>query len=383
MVKKRKILYVSGTRADYGLIKEVLFAIKKNPRLDVKIVATGMHLMPEFGKTIEEIKKDGFKACLVKAVYKKDDRSSAINFLGDFIPGLLKEAKKMKPDIIFIQGDRTEMLGGAIVGAYLGIPVVHSHGGEVTSTVDEIARHAITKLSHVHLTTTKKSKERILKMGEDPWRVHLVGAPGLDTIFKKKLFPEKEIAKDYGLTLSKPIVLVLQHPVTAEIEEAAGQMKETMEAIKTLKEQTIVIYPSADAGARKMIKVIEKYKKYPFVSVYRTVPYKDYLSLMKIASVLVGNSSSGIIEAPSFGLPTVNIGTRQEGRERAGNVIEVGYRKEEIEKAIEKAIYDKKFRQKVKKNKNPYGDGKASTRIVKILTELKIDKKLLQKKIAY
>ncbi len=379
----RKILYISGTRADYGLIREALVFLGKSPKLKVEIAATGMHLMKEFGRTVEEVKKDRFKVYPIQAVYERDDKKSMVKFIGEFILNLLKKIEKIKPDIIFIQGDRAEMLGAAIVGTYLGIPVVHSHGGEVTSTVDEIARHAITKLSHIHLSSTLKSAERIVKMGEDPWRVFPVGAPGLDGILSKKLFDRKKIAQKYNLDISRPILLILQHPVTAEMKEAGKQMKIIMEAVKELGFQSIVIYPSSDPGARKMIGIIKKYRKYPFIKIYKNILHNDYLGLMSVASALIGNSSSGIIEAPSFHLPAINIGARQEGREKSKNVIDVGYDKSQIKKAIRKAIYDKEFKKKVKKCKNPYGDGEAGKRIVKILNKIKIDKKLLQKKIAY
>jgi len=379
----RKVLYISGTRADYGLMRETLFQIKKHPQLDLEVIATGMHLMPEFGKTVNEIKKDGFRVYEINAIYKKDNRESMSNFIGEFIQLLTKKIKKLKPDIILILGDRGEMLAGAIVGVYLEIPVAHIHGGDISLTVDEIIRHAITKLSHIHFPATKKSAERIIKLGENRWRVFKVGAPGLDEILNRRLFSKKELAQKYNLNLSKPILLIIQHSVTGETEKAGRQMKETLEAIRELKFQSIIIYPNADVGGRKMIKVIEKYRKLSFIRIYKNIPRKDYLSIMKIADVMVGNSSSGIIETPSFHLPVVNIGIRQKGRERAENVINVDYNKQEIKKAILKALYDKKFKNKVKKCKNPYGDGRAGIRIANILSKIKINKKLLQKQLTF
>ena len=379
----KKVLYISGGRQDYGPMRKALLLIKRDPNFRIEILATGMHFMPEFGKTITEIKKDNFKIHEIKTIYREDNKESMASFIGEFIVKATKEIKKIKPDFILICGDRPEILAGAIVGVYLTIPVVHVHGGDISSTVDELARHAITKLSHIHLAATKKSAERIKKMGEDFWRVFVVGAPGLDSILNKKLFSKKEIAKKCKLNLREPILLVLQHPVSIEIEDAAWQMKQTMEAIKELRYQSIIIYPNADAGGREMIKVIEQYRKYPFIKIYKNISHQDYLSLMKAANVMIGNSSSGIIEAPSFCLPVVNIGTRQKGRERAESVIDVDYNKEQIKRAIKKAICDKKFREKVKKCKNPYGDGMAGIRIANILTKIKINKKLLQKKITY
>jgi len=380
---KRKILYITGTRADYGLMQSVLREIEKRPKLELELIVTGMHTMPEFGMTINEIKKDGFKIHEIDATYKKDNKESMANFVGEFIQLLTKKANEITPDLILLLGDRGEMLAGAIVGAYLAIPVAHLHGGEITSTVDEFSRHAITKLAHIHLPATEKSAERIIKMGEDPSNIFIVGAPGLDSILNETLIEPAELSKKYNLDLSKPIFLMVQHPVTTEVRDAREHIRETLEAIVWLRHQTILIYPNADAGSRAMIEVIKEYEKYPVIKAFKSIPHKEYLSLMKIASVMVGNSSSGIIEAPSFGLPVVNIGSRQEGRERAENVIDVDYDKEQIETAIKKALDDENFKEKVKNCKSPYGDGKAGVRIADILSRIKIDKKLLQKRLTY
>jgi UDP-hydrolysing UDP-N-acetyl-D-glucosamine 2-epimerase len=380
---KRKILYITGTRADYGLMRFVLREIEEHPKLELEIVATGMHLMEEFGMTVEEVEKDGFKIHEIDATYENDNKESIANFIGKFIQLLTKKVKEIKPDIILLLGDRGEMLAGSIVGAYLTIPIAHLHGGEITSTVDEFARHAITKLAHIHLPATELSAKRIILMGEESWRVHVVGAPGLDLILNENLIEPMELAKKYNLDLSEPIILVVQHPVTTEVEDAPNQIRETLEAFSELKYQTVLVYPNADAGGRKMIEVIKEYEKYPFIRAFKSIPHKEYLSLMRIASVLIGNSSSGIIEAPSFSLPAVNIGSRQEGRQRAENVIDVDYDKEQIKAAITKALHDEDFREEVKNCKNPYGDGKAGVRIADILSKIKIDKKLLQKRLAY
>ena len=382
-MKKRKILYISGARADYGLMRETLFSIKRHPSLKIEIAVTGMHLMSEFGKTIDEIEKDGFKIYKIEARYKKDNKESMATFIGEMVHFLAKAIKKINPDMILLLGDRGEMLAGAIVGTYLTIPVVHIHGGDVTGSVDDVARNAITKLSNIHFPATKKSAERIKKMGEDAWRIFVVGAPGLDTILNEKLFSREEISKKYKLDLEKPIILVIQHPVTTEAKKTGNQIRETLEALKEMKCQTVIIYPNADAGGRRIIKIIEKYRKHPFIKIYKNIIHKDYLSLMKIVNVMIGNSSGGIIEAPSFHLPVVNIGSRQTGRECTKNLINVPPQKKAIKRAIEKALFNKKFKKRVLYCTNPYGDGKASNRIIKILSKVKIDKKLLQKKLTY
>jgi len=291
--------------------------------------------------------------------------------------------QKIRPDIILLLGDRSEMLAGAIVGAYLYIPVAHIHGGEITGNIDESARHAITKLSNIHFVATEKSAERIIIMGENSKYVFIVGAPGLDDILNSQLIDSKLISDKYGIELSEPLILVIQHPVTSEINEAPKQIHETLNAISELNYQTIVIYPNCDAGGRKIIDAIKQYKYNNKINIYENIPRNDYLAILKIASVIVGNSSSAIIEAPSFKKPAVNIGTRQEGRERAENVIDVDYNKKQIIFAIEKALFDKEFNYKLRNVKNPYGDGKSGDKIVQILSEIKIDNKLLQKKLTY
>lgn len=375
----RKIVYITGTRADYGLMYSVLDEMNKNPNIDLELVVTGMHLMEEFGSTIKEIESDGFKIHTLNAVYQNDDKFSMSTFVGKFIELLTNALKEIKPDLILLLGDRGEMLAGAIVGAYLSIPTAHLHGGEITSTVDEYARHAITKLANLHFPATEKSAERIIAMGEDPSHVFTVGAPGLDAIMNMDLIEKEEIASKYDLDISKPIILMIQHPVTLESEKASYQILETIKAILNLKYQTLLIYPNADAGGRSIIKLIKRYENLPFIRSFKSIPRKDFLSLMNIASVMVGNSSSGIIEAPSFNLPVINIGSRQKGRERASNVVDVDYDAQKIENAIKFVLSDEEFKKRLKSCKNPYGDGNASKRITEILTKIELNEKLLEK----
>jgi UDP-hydrolysing UDP-N-acetyl-D-glucosamine 2-epimerase len=379
----KKILYISGTRADYGLMRSALEAIDQSTGLDLEIVATGMHLMPEFGNTVKEIQADGFKLHKIPVVYEEDTRAAMSVFIGKFITLLTKKVAEIKPDLILLLGDRGEVLAGAIVGNYLGIPVVHVHGGEITSTVDEPVRHAITKLAHIHLTATKKSARRIIRMGEDPACVYAVGAPGLDSILKGRYTSHEILYKKYHLVPSEPILLVVQHPVSDEIPDSARNIKTTLDAVTELGYQTIVVYPNADTGGRMMIPVIEEYCRLPFFQAYKNIPHDDYLGLLSIASVLIGNSSSGIIEAPSFHLPVINIGTRQQGRERAVNIIDTRYNKYEIRDSIIEALQDKPFLNRVRRCNNPYGQGNSSEKIVTVLSNLKLNKIKIQKKNFY
>jgi len=379
----KKILYVSGSRADYGLMRSVLAAVHDHPSMELEIAVTGMHLMPEFGNTFEEIKKDGHSCHKINAVYRDDSQGSMASYIGYFIQEFVPLVEKLRPDIIMVLGDRGEMLGAAIAGAYLGIVVIHIHGGEVTSTADEFARHAITKLAHIHFPATAESAQRIIKMGEDPAQVFITGAPGLDQIHEVTPFPVAEIIQRYNIDPDIPLILVLQHPVPLEPGDPAFQMDQTMRAVSDLNCQVFVIFPNADAGGRAMIEVIKNYQHNPNIRTFKSLEHRDFLQLLRISSVLVGNSSSGIIEAPSFGLPVVNVGSRQKGRQKAENVIDAGYNTPDIVQAIHRSLNDTEFRRKVKAAKNPYGDGNSSRKIVAILDSLIITPALLQKRLMY
>lgn len=385
MQNKRKICFITGTRAEYGLMKNTLKIIKKE--FDLSLIVVGMHLSPEFGFTIKEIEKDKFKiAKKIKTLLKKDTGGAMAKSLGLTLIKISEALESIKPDLLLIFGDRGEALAGALAGAHLNIGIVHIHGGDQGDDgahVDDSFRHSITKFAHIHLPATKKSAERILKMGEEKWRIHIVGSPALDDIFSKSFYSKKYLEKKYNLNLKKPLLLVIQHPTLTQIDKAEKQIRATLDALKEIGEQTILIYPNADAGGRKMIKVIKEYEKYKFLQTYKSLPRKDYLGLMKYAGVMVGNSSSGSIDSPAFKIPVVNIGIRESTREQGGNKIFVDHNKDRIIWAIKRALYDKKFKQFVRKCKNPYGDGRTGKRILKIIKNIKFGNKLLKKRLTY
>jgi len=382
---KRKIAVVTGTRAEYGILLPVLRAIAAKPELELLLVVTGMHISQEFGYTVREIEEDGFRVAARVNMLAEDDTPTAMaKSVGTGIIGMADAWRQLQPDIILVLGDRVEPLAAAIAGAYMNIPLAHIHGGDnPMAGLDEYARHAITKFSHIHFPATEKSVQRIIKMGEDSWRVHVVGSPALDTVLDESFLAAASPAKKLSIDSSQPLILLVQHPVTTQVDDAPQQIRTTLEAVKTTDYPAIVIYPNSDAGGRRMIEVIKEYENPPAIRSFKSLPHREYLGLMKTASVLVGNSSSGIIEASSFGLPVVNIGIRQQGRERGQNVIDVGYNKREIIGAIEKALSDRRFRQEVLKKANPYGDGRAGERIADILSEVEITPQMLQKKLAY
>ncbi len=383
--KIRKIAVFTCSRAEYGILKPVMNAVKHHPQFELLTIAGGMHLSKNFGSTVKEICRDGFKiSAKIKVPPPGNSNTEMASYLGKVIVNSTKILEELNPDSILILGDRVDILGVALAGSYMNILLAHIHGGDVSNAgLDEPARHSISKFAHIHFAATEKSAKRLIKMGEEPSRVHVTGAPGLDTILNAKYSSSENLAEKYGIDLTIPLILLIQHSVTTQAEEAGRQIEETLKAVKVFKYQTVIIYPNSDAGGSRIIRSIKKYEKYPYIRAFKSLPHEDYLGLMRTASVMVGNSSGGIIESSAFRLPVVNIGIRQTGRERSSNIIDVEHKKESIVKGIKMALHDEEFRRKLQKCRNSYGEGKASGRIVKILSKIKIDKKFLQKRITY
>ena len=382
-MKKRKIAYVTGTRADFGLMTRILKAISQSKKLSLQVYATGVHLMKEFGMTVDQVKREFIGTKEIPSIYESDSRHGMAKFTGDFLGKLIDVFSKDRPDFVLTLGDRSEMLCTAMTCLYLNIPMGHVHGGERTSTVDELARHAITKLSHIHFPATKESADRIKKMGEDKWRIHIVGAPALDAIINEKLPTRAELFCKLNLDPKKPVLLVTQHPVSGEVDSAGEQMEEILRAVKKINLPAVVTYPHPDAGGRKMIEVINREKSNPLFRIVPSLEYTLFLALERETAVWIGNSSGALIESSSFRTPVVNIGTRQSGRQKGGNVLDVGYAETEITMAIEKSLHDEMYRDTLQKVKNPWGDGKTGPRVARILEDLVIDARLLAKQISY
>ena len=350
-------------------------------------MVTGLHLLKKYGLTIKEIEKDGFEIRGIAEMYGGDERDITYHgrALAKGITGFTSLLSKIKPDILVVLGDRLEPLAVTLAATTFRIPIAHVHGGDKTDSghIDECIRHSITRFAHIHFTATKEHTKRLIKMGEEPWRIFEVGALGLDSIINQKSISKEDLAKKLGINLDDDIIVCVFHPVHIEKELAGKQMHEILEAIKELNMQTVTIYPNNDAGSQDIIKEIEKCRSLPSIRIFPDLPHSDYIALLKYADILIGNSSSGIIEAPSLKLPVVNIGSRNVGRGHADNVIFVNVKKDEIISAIKKALYDEEFKEKVERCVNPYGDGKASERIVQVLSEVEIGRRLLQKQITY
>ena len=375
----RHICYVTGTRADFGLMQQTLMAIHSAPDLTLSLLITGMHLLPEYGHTVTEIEAAGFTILGRVPVTLSGGEGAEMSLaLGEQIIGMTEIWQSQKPDMVLLLGDRGEMLAAAIAAIHLNIPVVHLHGGERSGTVDESVRHAISKLSHYHFTATEDAKARLIKMGELPEHIVVTGAPGLDAIYSTPLLEREQLCGKYGLDSQQNFQLILFHPVVQQAGNAEQQMQWLLEAAVEHCEQPLVIMPNADAGSQGIVRVIERFKNTGQVKTALHIPRQDYLSLMAHADVLIGNSSSGIIEAASLQTPVVNIGDRQNARERNQNVLDVPVDKAQIAQAIVQAKAMKGTQWQ-----NCYGDGQSSARICQYLAALPITQSLLEKVNAY
>ncbi|SMF67518.1 GDP/UDP-N,N'-diacetylbacillosamine 2-epimerase (hydrolysing) [Paenibacillus uliginis N3/975] len=377
----KKILVVTGTRADYGIYFPIMQAIEADSSLNLHLLVTGMHLSPQHGLSLEQIQKDGFKiSAKVPCLLHGSTHANMSRGIGLAVMGMTQAMEELEPDGVIVLGDRGEMLAAAIVSTYMNIPLFHLHGGEVSGTIDESVRHAISKLAHVHLAATEGSKERLIKLGENDWRIHVVGAPRLETIEKTVLPKWEDVAVQYGLPLLNEYILFVYHPVTTE-EHDLLSLREMLDSLIASEQEIVCIMPNSDAGADS---ILEVYDSYSNERLHRVTNFEQlhYLAALKNCSVLVGNSSSGIIEAASFHVPVINIGTRQHGRERSDNVVDIPVCAATLAKALEQVFSDP-FQQKLKTVQNVYSQPETSTTIVNILNNISYSQDLIQKTITY
>jgi UDP-hydrolysing UDP-N-acetyl-D-glucosamine 2-epimerase len=375
-LKKIKISVVTGTRAEYGLLRPILFEFKKRNNVNFSLIVTGSHLSKEHGMTINEIKNDGFKIHSKFSWNTSDDSlSNSSIMLGKSIVNLTKILNKIKPDCNIVFGDRIEMLASALVATQLNIPNIHIHGGDLSGGIDEYNRHAITKLSNIHFPASKKSKERIIQMGENPKNVFLFGSTSIDDIKLTKLPPKSIIEKKYKINLSKKTIILLQHPVTTQTTLTSKHFNETLNALKKLELPTISIIPNSDPSYKDILKLSKKFSNsYHWFISLSSLPRFDFLSLVKNSGVLVGNSSSGLIEVSYFNIPVVNIGNRQKNREKSSNVIDVKNSSIQIQRAINYALTDFK-----PKKSRIFGNGNASKKIVNQILKTNFKKQFSEK----
>ena len=384
---KIKILAITGIRSEYDLMQPVYYELSKKKNIKLSLFVTGAHLSKKYGYTVREIIKDKFNIFgESKSLFNSNSLESRINGISIQIKDLIKSIILYRPNLLIVAGDREESITAALVGSYMNIPIAHVSGGDrVVGNIDDQIRHAVTKLSHVHFTTNIESKKRILKMGEQPFRVFNVGSPGIDRLKIEKRISSKKISKliNFKIDYNEKYIILIQHPLSSEYKDSYRQMKITLDAIKELKIKTIVISPNSDAGNQDILKAIKEFNDLKFICTVKNLSREIFVNLLRNSSCLIGNSSAGILEAPALKLPVVNIGNRQKKRLHSNNVQFVNHDINQIKKAIKRAIYDKSYINRVSKCKSLYGDGRAGERIANILSRLKINKKLLIKDITY
>ena len=370
----RKIFLITERRADYSRFQPILNIIEKDPELDYDLVVTGMHLKSEHGMTIDEIKADGFKIFSTFEMFleSEDSGGAMVRAYAEAVKMVTYALEKSKPDIILSGFDIAANAAVTLAGAHMNIPVAHIQGGEVTGTIDESIRHAMSKFAHYHFAANQDACDRLIKMGEISDRVLNVGCPSIDAILAVPDDPQ--VVAKFGL--SAPYFLLIQHPVTTEINRSTDQINISLEAIKNSGSNVLIIMPNNDAGYSA---IIDNIKSSTIKSV-DTLSIHDYVNLLRNSHGLIGNSSSGIHEAASFNIPVINIGTRQQGRLRPKNVLDVNHDVNQIEVAINKCM-------EIKRDgvvfENPYGDGKTSQRIIDLLKSLDLGDEIIQKRITY
>lgn len=376
----QKIAVVTGSRAEYGLLYWVLHDLRATPDIELQLVVTGMHLSPEFGLTVKEIERDNFLiARRVEMLLSSDTPGGVAKSMALGLMGMSDALEQLRPDVVLVLGDRFEILAAVQACLVHNIPVAHIAGGDTTEgAFDESIRHAITKMSHCHFVTNALSAQRVRQLGEDPRHVHVVGNPGLDHLFRQKLLDRPALTESLGAPLAKRNLLITFHPVTLEPGESERQFNELLAALDTLDDDTALWFtrPNADTGGRALAATLDAWAgpRAARVRVYSSLGQLRYLSLMAQVDAVVGNSSSGLYEAPSFHVPTVNIGDRQRGRLSTASVVDCLPEQAAIQSAIERALS-----LDCSAVVNPYGDGHATARIIAALRQLPLRAELLKK----
>ena len=390
----RIVAVFTGNRAEYGLQFPILRAIDGHPDLDYRLIAGGAHVDESFGATLEEIRDDGFEVhAQVDVVTHQDTLAGTSQAIGSGILSVCDALVRLRPDWLVAYGDRYESFAAVVAASQMGVPTAHVEGGDYTDggALDDSVRHAMTKLAHLHFTTNAGATERVLRLGEEPWRVHTVGLPSLDLVASGDFDGFDEVLEDLGLTAERPIHLFCQHSVATEADDSVAQLRPSLEALGHLAtdgHQVVVTYPNNDAGGRRMVVEIERLRNKRSFVVVKSLGRRRFLGLLNVIGrhgrgAFIGNSSAGIKETPTFGCPVVNVGSRQHGRLRGDNVLDVPYEAKAIEAAARRCVDDEAFRAACLAGRDPYGSGHAGPRIAETLSATPIDVALLQKKLTY
>lgn len=373
------LLFVNGSRGEWGYIRPVIQRCQEQ-NIAYGICATNMLLLPAYGSLVNEIRREGFNVCdEIYMSLEGHNHSTMTKSLALFMTSFTDLLHRVKPSWVVLAGDRGEQLMAAIACAYTYTPVAHIQAGERSGNIDGVTRHAIGKFVHLHFAANQDAADRLLQLGEEPFRVHLVGAPQLDELVASDIPSASELALRYSIPVDQPFVLVVQHPVTEEMREARHQVEELIQALREYDQPKIWILPNNDAGAA-MIRQTLIEERTSDIYVFENLARRDYLGLLKNCGCIVGNSSSGLLEAPTFRTPAINLGRRQADRVRGANVLDAPFDRAAIRAAISHALSDE-FRSSLADLVNPYGDGHSSKRIVDVLTRTPVDDRLLVKRL--
>ncbi|MBU3190619.1 UDP-N-acetylglucosamine 2-epimerase [Clostridium bowmanii] len=381
----RKIAVVTGTRAEYGLLKNTLNKIKENSNLELQLIVTGTHLSDNFGYTINEILEDGFKVDeTLPIIMETSSKGTMAKEMGLLMIQLSQAFERLKPDILLVLGDRYELFAAVSTAMTMNIPIAHISGGEITEgAIDGQIRNAITKMAHIHFPGAKVYSENIISMGEEAWRVFDIGDPGIENIKLTNFLSREELKRQLNVIIDKDTILVTYHPVTLEMDDLSYQIESLIKALNIVNKKMIITYPNADNGGNYIIKKLEEFAKLNSnVHLFKSLGVLRYLSIMKLCCTVIGNSSSALVEAPYLKIPVVNIGNRQKGRLMADNIISCSNNYEDIIKAITKSL-SYEFKEKVQFTKSLYGDGDTSGKIVSVIENIEIDDKLIKKKLIW
>src|SRR5438105_812599 len=376
MSGRLRLLAVTGTRADFGLWQPVLrAAAERGESVSASLLVTAMHLDPRFGNTVDQVRAGGWEiAAEVPSTPRGDSRGEMAGAIGIAITGMLPAIEQAAPDWLLLLGDRGEQLAAALVGLHLGVPMAHLHGGERTlGAVDDTVRDLISRMAHVHLVANAEAANRLRRLGEQPWRIQVTGGPGIDAILQRDAAQDLEVRARYGVT-ARPYVIVLAHPETVGDEPGTAILEAALEALARTDLDVVAFAPNADAGGRAMLEWLES-RRDRLAGLWPSVPHDEYVALLAGAVALVGNSSSGLIEAPALRIPAVNIGERQRGRTRGDNVIDVPTTADAIEAGLARAA-SPEFRAGLN-GISPYGDGHAAELTVEAIVATRVDDRLL------
>jgi len=383
---KRHVLGITAIRSEYFLQRPIFSAMMAHPNLELSLVVTGAHLSPLHDYTVKQIEADGFPiAARIDSLIFSDRDAARLQGAAAQLQALTEVVDRLRPDWLLTPADREESITMALCGTYLGIATAHYAAGDrVVGNADDMVRHAVSRLSHLLLTTNEDARQRLIRSGEQLWRVHNVGHAGLDRLRSAPVLAPNDLANALGVPqIAPPYLVIVQHPLSSEMADAGRQMRETMAAAAELGLQTFVSYPNSDPGSKQIIEVIEDSRTRENIHVFRNIPDTEFVNLLRGAAVLVGNSSLGLLEAPFLRLPVVNVGKRQSARHHAGNVFFVPAERGAIVEQVRLILNDDQTKQTISNCENPFGDGQTGARVAEILAGTPINDALLNKDLAY